>query len=233
MRTAKVPLAAVLLAVVASGTIGCTNWEQKYKDLEGQHAELSAQHNAAQQQVSDLRSDLSQCESRRTQLQLELKRAETEQAETRRELEHWKDKAASDTGDTGDTARPAPDGETKIITLGSDVLFAPGRATLTDAGKRALGGILAKLKGEHAGTTIRVYGYTDSDAIRKSKKLWKDNLDLSANRAMAVTRYLRQRGIDPERIETVAMGKTHPVASNKSSAGKAKNRRVEISVVKR
>jgi len=81
--------------------------------------------------------------------------------------------------------------------------------------------------------TVRVMGYSDSDPIVKTKKLWKDNLDLSANRAMEVTRYLWSRGIPAERIETVGMGSTHFVQPNKTKAGKAANRRVEIHVVKK
>ena len=78
---------------------------------------------------------------------------------------------------------------------------------------------------------MRVYGYTDSDPIKRSARLWKDNLDLSANRAMAVTRELRKLGIPAESIETVAMGATRSVAPNRTKADKAKNRRVEIVVV--
>jgi flagellar motor protein MotB len=118
------------------------------------------------------------------------------------------------------------------IAVGSDVLFSPGRATLTRAGQQALSPIAGALAGQYAGLPVRVYGYTDADPIRKSRKLWKDNLDLSANRAMAVTRYLISRGVPRDSIETIAMGDTHFVASNKGKASKAKNRRVEIFVVK-
>ena len=47
--------------------------------------------------------------------------------------------------------------------------------------------------------------YTDNDPIRKSRKLWKDNLELSANRAMDVSRELHRRGIEPDRVETIAI----------------------------
>lgn len=118
------------------------------------------------------------------------------------------------------------------ITIGSDILFAPGRATLTKAGRRALGAIIRDLKRFYAEMPVRVYGYTDSDPIKKTKKLWKDNLDLSANRAMAVTRYLIANGIEAQNVETIAMGATNPVSSNAASSGKAQNRRVEIMVLK-
>ncbi len=119
------------------------------------------------------------------------------------------------------------------ISVGSDVLFTSGSATLTTGGKAALRSVSNAVKANYAGLPVRVYGFTDSDPIVKSKKYWSDNLDLSANRAMAVTRYLISQRISAERIETVAMGATHFVTSNTSKSGKARNRRVEIMVVKR
>ncbi len=118
------------------------------------------------------------------------------------------------------------------ISVGSDVLFGSGRATLTKTGKNALSRIMRDINNTYSNLPVRVYGYTDSDPIKKSKRKWKDNLDLSANRAMAVTRYLIARGIPKDNIETIAMGDSHFIASNKTRSGKAKNRRVDIMVVK-
>jgi len=114
----------------------------------------------------------------------------------------------------------------------SDILFPSGQATLTKQGLTELDKAAAAIKARYAGLPVRVYGYTDTDPILKTKKLWQDNLDLSANRAMNVTRHLRSRGVPASMIETVAMGETRPVASNASTASKARNRRVEIIVIK-
>ncbi len=118
------------------------------------------------------------------------------------------------------------------VTLGADILFGAGKSALTRAGKKKLDGVIDDLKTTYADLPIRIYGYTDSDPIRKTKHLYDDNLDLSSERSMEVTRYLRTRGIADKRIETIAMGETHPVAPNTSKANKAKNRRVEIFVIK-
>jgi chemotaxis protein MotB len=109
-------------------------------------------------------------------------------------------------------------------------LFSSGKAKLKSSGKTALSKVARDLKGNYSSLPIRIYGFTDSDPIRKSK--WKDNLELSANRSMAVTRYLISKGVDDERIETIAMGATHFLTSNKTRAGKSQNRRVEIFVIK-
>jgi chemotaxis protein MotB len=118
------------------------------------------------------------------------------------------------------------------LMISSDVLFSPGSATLSAKGKAALDSAVRDLKSSYGGLPVRVYGYTDSDPIKRTANKWTDNLDLSANRAMAVTRYLVAKGIDDDDLETVAMGATHPVATNRTKDGKAENRRVEIVVVR-
>lgn len=118
------------------------------------------------------------------------------------------------------------------LTLASDILFGSGKADLTDAGKGHLDKLVADLKGAYANMPIRIYGYTDNEPIKKTKDLWDDNLELSANRAMTVTRYIVAKGIRADRIETVAMGETHPSVANSSTANKSKNRRVEVIVIK-
>ncbi len=118
------------------------------------------------------------------------------------------------------------------VTLASDILFSAGRATLSKQGAARLRQIVATIKATYPDSVVRVYGFTDSDPIKKTKKLWADNLDLSSNRAMAVVRQLRTLGVSAGKLEAIGMGATHPVASNKTKVEKARNRRVEIIVVK-
>ena len=112
------------------------------------------------------------------------------------------------------------------VTLESDILFDSGKATLTAAGKTKLDSVVRDLKNNYAGKPVRVFGFTDTDPIRRTKNLWSDNLDLSLNRAAEVTRYLVAKGVEPKTIETVGMGEYFPLSS------KAKSRRVEIVVIK-
>ncbi len=72
-----------------------------------------------------------------------------------------------------------------------------------------------------------------TDPINKTKDLWKDNWDLSAQRALAVVRYLQGHGISDKLIRAVGCGEARPVDTNTTTAGKAKNRRVEIVVYMR
>ena len=118
------------------------------------------------------------------------------------------------------------------VTLGTDILFKAGEAKLTPEGKRKLDEIANTLNTTYKGMQVVVYGYTDNDPIRKTKDLWDDNLDLSAARAMAVTRYLWGKGLAKETLDATARGETRFAASNATKAGKTKNRRVEIVVIK-
>ena len=72
---------------------------------------------------------------------------------------------------------------------------------------------------------IRIEGHTDSDG---SEEL---NQRLSDKRASAVRTYLIRKGINAARMEAEGFGELRPMASNRSAAGKAKNRRVEFHIV--
>jgi chemotaxis protein MotB len=112
--------------------------------------------------------------------------------------------------------------------LPNEILFDSGKAELKRATSAELDHILTVLKQKYVGKQIDVVGHTDTDPIQKSK--WKDNWELSAQRALTVTRYLIERGIPEDQIRAVGRGASQPVASNATASGKAKNRRVEIVV---
>jgi len=117
-----------------------------------------------------------------------------------------------------------------VVNLSSKILFASGKAMLKKEAKSQLAHIANVIQTRYPGRKISVEGHTDSDPIRKSK--WKDNLELSMARASAVAQDLIRRGIAPNRIQTMGFGATRPKASNATSAGKARNRRVEIVILK-
>jgi len=218
----------VALLAVSGLTVGCCDAEKK------QIASLTEEYNKLSTDNQDLRDQLVAARTRESQLISQVDSKTQEALSAQGEAQRLRQQLAAGTTAPPTPPTPPPGGETTVFkeTVGSDVLFSSGRATLTSSGTQRMASIAARLNSDFSGMTVRVYGYTDSDPIRRTKNLWQDNLDLSANRAMAVTRYLRSKGINAERIETVAMGATHFVAANSSKAGKAKNRRVEIVVIK-
>jgi chemotaxis protein MotB len=77
--------------------------------------------------------------------------------------------------------------------------------------------------------TIRVEGHTDNVPIKGAlAKRYPTNWELSAARALTVTRYLEKEGIDPALLSAAAFGEYQPVADNETAEGRAKNRRIAI-----
>lgn len=112
---------------------------------------------------------------------------------------------------------------TVTVRVASDILFASGKVDLRSGAKSTLNQVAGVLQSEYGSKTIRVEGYTDTDPIRKSG--WKDNLELSLQRAAAVHRYLQQRGVSADRMYAAGFGEA------KQRGSKTASRRVEIVVV--
>jgi outer membrane protein OmpA-like peptidoglycan-associated protein len=103
----------------------------------------------------------------------------------------------------------------------ADVLFAFGKFDLQQAAREAL----AKFTGivlAHPGLHLAIEGYTDSVGSDTF------NQTLSEQRANTVRAYLIGQGLDPNSITATGYGKSNPVASNDTPAGRQQNRRVEI-----
>ncbi|HLV46668.1 MAG TPA: OmpA family protein [Flavobacterium sp.] len=112
----------------------------------------------------------------------------------------------------------------RLIMNESTVNFDFDSADLTSTAQSNLDK-LAKVFIDNPKTQISIYGYTDSVGREQY------NLRLSRTRANAVKSYLVKKGIGTKRITTQGMGPVDPVASNDTDAGRAKNRRVEFSIV--
>ncbi|HTK00801.1 MAG TPA: OmpA family protein, partial [Bordetella sp.] len=80
---------------------------------------------------------------------------------------------------------------------------------------------------------LMVSGFTDDQPVRGNTRGFADNLELSAQRSLTVTRALIDDGLDPGSVFAAAFGAQQPVASNADADGRAKNRRVEIAPVPR
>jgi outer membrane protein OmpA-like peptidoglycan-associated protein len=107
-----------------------------------------------------------------------------------------------------------------VLTLG-DVLFDTGQAAL-NPGAASTMDRLAQFMRDYGERQVMIEGHTDARGDEQY------NIDLSARRATAVRNALLERGIDAQRIRTVGLGESYPVASNDSAVGMQQNRRVEI-----
>jgi OOP family OmpA-OmpF porin len=110
------------------------------------------------------------------------------------------------------------------LTFAGDALFATGSAVLSKDFQKKLTDLSAQVKTLNLEVII-VTGHTDSQGRAAS------NQTLSEKRAAAVKTFLVSKGVDANRVYTEGKGATVPVADNSTTAGRAKNRRVEIQIV--
>ena len=80
---------------------------------------------------------------------------------------------------------------------------------------------------------LMVSGFTDDRQVRGDSERFADNWELSAQRALTVTRALVAQGVPASSVFAAAFGAEQPVASNADAAGRARNRRVEIAPMPR
>ncbi|MGO4820224.1 MULTISPECIES: OmpA family protein [unclassified Flavobacterium] len=108
---------------------------------------------------------------------------------------------------------------------GKTILFDSGKSSFKTQSYSVLQSITDILK-EYPNSNFMIEGHTDSDG---SNAL---NQTLSENRAAAVRNYLIEKGINTDRLKSTGFGETKPIDTNKTSKGKANNRRVEVSLIK-
>lgn len=218
MHVVKVKAIVPLLLVVGLSLVsGCTDYKKKYDYLNVEHQNLKGRFENLQNEKQQLAQKISQDQQTIDNL--------------RRQIEELNQTPAQATGfgEGYDVAFDAAAG-TITVTLPNTILFESGKAELKSATSAELDHILSVLKSKYSGKEIDVVGHTDTDPIAKTKDLWKDNWELSAERALSVARYLMAKGIPDSQVRAAGCGPARPVAPNTTSAGKAKNRRVEIVV---
>ncbi len=114
-----------------------------------------------------------------------------------------------------------------LFALNSDQLQPQGRDVL----KSLAGPLSAYLRSRDE--ILMVSGFTDDQQVREGNRRFADNWELSAQRALTVTRALIDAGIPAASVFSAAFGAEQPVTSNADEAGRARNRRVEIAPVPR
>lgn len=116
------------------------------------------------------------------------------------------------------------DGDNIILNMPSNITFAVNSATVKPDFVEVLDSVAEVLK-EYKSTLIQVAGHTDSTGSESY------NQRLSQQRAQAVGMELIKLKVQPERLEMIGYGESHPVASNSTETGRQQNRRVELYLV--
>ena len=216
MRLIRTGLVVPVICLVSLSLLsGCTDYKKKYDYEKVAHENLKGRYDNLQGQHQDMEARLAADQQTIDEL--------------RRQIDELNKTPADATGfGEGYDVSFDPAAGTITVTLPNTILFDSGKATLKNATSTELDHILSVLKQKYAGKDIDVVGHTDTDPIQKST--WKDNWELSAQRALSVARYLIQHGIPEPQVRAAGCGPARPIAPNTTAAGKAKNRRVEIVV---
>ncbi len=121
----------------------------------------------------------------------------------------------------------------------SEVLFAPGSATLGAAGQAQVarvGQVIREIAGQippEINWVLRVDGHTDKTPVSADSQ-FQDNWELSEARALSVVRYLSAvQGLPPDRLAATGFGEYQPIDPGDSPEALAKNRRIELKFTER
>ena len=232
----------VLVGVALLQTAGCRTHTDRIRVLEAEKAHAERRSRDLINSQAELRAEKIRAEgaaesnaARVDALEAQLELARHEQA---REIgREGRETAKIDVNElrrtfagTGVEITERADGGATIV-LASDVTFRAGRADLNKGAQTTLRRVASELRETRGFDRLRIEGHTDSDPILKSG--WKDNRELSLARASQVRRFLVAQGVDGGLVSVEGFGDDKPIASNKTTAGKARNRRVEIVLVAR
>ena len=119
------------------------------------------------------------------------------------------------------------------IGISGSVLFALNSDQLQPEGKQLLQTLAPPITAYLGASEqlLMVSGFTDDMPVRGNNRQFADNWELSAQRALTVTRTLIEEGVPSSALFAAAFGSQQPVADNADAEGRARNRRVEMAPV--
>ena len=116
------------------------------------------------------------------------------------------------------------DGDRLILNMPGNITFATDSSRVQDSFRPVLDSV-SEVLSEYEKTMIQVAGHTDSTGGDRY------NMLLSQQRAQSVADVLNEFGVQSVRIDPVGFGETQPIATNETETGRARNRRVELTLV--
>jgi chemotaxis protein MotB len=218
-------IASILTILLLLILLGYASWGKK-QEVEQVRAELAAARDAAaksEAEIADLKDKLAQSQAQIEQLQQEKDTA----VQSRKGLEDEMRSAL----ESKDVTISRLQGKLTVNIL-DRIMFDSGEADLKPGGAavlRKVAGILAT----HPELKIHVIGHTDNVPIKASARhRFPSNWELSTARATAAVRYLTESaGVDPRRLGAVGYGEFRPIADNATAEGRARNRRIAITIL--
>ena len=224
-----VPGVCILIMIV----LGLCLWqqaEQHQRDLDALRARLNqANTSLATTQSQDQTTDAA-LQQQIAGLQADVADLEKEKDQTAQSAKGLEDEMKSDL-ESKDVTISKLQGKLTVNIL-DRILFDSGEADLKPDGQAVMLKIAAFLA-QHPELKIHVIGHTDNVPIRgNARSRFPTNWELSTARALAAVRFLTERaGVDPRRVGAVGYGEFRPVADNSTAEGRARNRRIAITIL--
>jgi chemotaxis protein MotB len=201
------------------------NQDEVIRSLSGRNDALSAENN-----VLRTRAEAAELEAKRLrELENSYRTAASSVDDLEKRLRAYEEKA----GAIDEDVKLMADWRGMKYRVSEPLLFEPGKATLRERGKTALRKVADSLRdGEEK---IVVEGHTDDKpVVVHAKEFPLGNLQLSGERALRVADFLtKECGLTSDRVSFAGYGQHDPVVGNDSDANRAKNRRVEIIILRK
>jgi len=207
--------------------------DQDNQDLQTVLAQAKQQSKLLEDQVSALKDQLSSTSAQLAQLK-EDKQLSEKQVEAMAESTRRRTGAIITANSSLKRNLPAlnlpgvevrNDGDVVRIELPADKVFAPGGTQLMPGGAALIDAVINEIARSYPDQMIGLEGHTDSERAAGQS----DNLQFSTNRALAVYQHLTaRRQFAPNQLFTVGHGANHPIVSNATPSGRARNNRIEL-----
>lgn len=119
------------------------------------------------------------------------------------------------------------------IGISGKLLFEPNSDQLEPEGRKLIKSLVVPLRSylQSRDELLMVSGFTDNQTIRSRNRQFEDNWELSAQRALTVTRTLIEEGMPSSMLFAAAFGQEQPLVANSNEKARAQNRRVEMAPV--
>jgi chemotaxis protein MotB len=229
----RVPVVLLGLALLGAAVFAFVQYQGR--ELQNRLTAIAKQElKAAKEQMAELEEHAEQLQAEKEALETakadlakSMHAKEGELNETQGSFKSFKEKMKDEIA-RGEIDLDETGGKLRVGVV-DKILFDPGEAEISKRGEEVLARVAEALV-EIPDKQIQVSGHTDRTPITgKLATQYPTNWELSSARAVNVVRFLTEKAKVPaERLVASGYGEHHPVASNKTSAGRAKNRRIEI-----
>jgi chemotaxis protein MotB len=228
----------VLVSVVGACVLGIANdrSRQRVAALEANLVTMGKQRDSATQERDALRAQAQQAEREKAALGTELRETQAEREAAQRELERAKAELKAQLASEIKRGEIFVEerGSSLVIDVSDKVLFDTGQTEINDRGKEVLKQVAGTLR-RMPHRVFQVGGHTDAEPIvsQEVRDQYPTNWELSTARATQVVRFLSEQcGVPGSQLVAAGFARFRPIASNATDAGKRRNRRIEIALLK-